>query len=233
MLKMGCGHIRGHILWIITPKSTSYSYMRVCVNYWRVQLKNPPSLTVLFKVGVIGFEPTTPCSQSRVLTVYLPTRDSNSNGSINTFCVNTSSFFADFAYVWKSSCNRLMGMSQYRSVVERLLWPSSSRTNGILPLVCSRRIQAKVCRKLWKLISLLTPMTSHTFLKFLLYFLIAESWFGWLKTLSRISFNNVSFFASSWILRLMWFLDRVGGTSSHIPSTVPMIGSLSRQPVER
>ena len=43
-------------------------------------MKNPPSLTGLFNVGVIGFEPTTPCSQSGVLTVYLPMRDSNSDG---------------------------------------------------------------------------------------------------------------------------------------------------------
>ena len=180
--------------------------MQVCVNHWRVQKKNPPSLTGLFKVGVIWFEPTTPCSQSRVPTVYFSMRDS----IFNAF-VSTSPFFATFAYVGKSSSNRLIGMLQYRSVVVRLLWPSSSRTNAIFPLVCSRRIQAKVCRKLWKLMSLLTPLTSHAFLKFLLYFLIAESWLGWLKTLSRISFNNVSFFASSWILRLMWFLDRVGG----------------------
>ena len=133
------------------PKSTSYSYMRVCVNYWGVQQKNPPSLTGLFNVGVIGFEPTAPCSQSRCKSVYLPRRDSNSNGSVVPFSVVPLPFLADFAYVGKSSCNRLMGMLQYRSVVAIFLWPSSSRTNAIFPLVCNRLMQAKVCRKLWKL----------------------------------------------------------------------------------
>ena len=59
----------------------------------------------LFNVGVIGFEPMAPCSQSRVLTVYFSMRDSISDG----FTVTLPSF-AIFAYVGESSCNRLMGM---------------------------------------------------------------------------------------------------------------------------
>ena len=47
-------------------------------------MKNPSLPTGSFNVGVIGFEPTTPCSQSKVLTVYLPTRDSILEGSVAT-----------------------------------------------------------------------------------------------------------------------------------------------------
>ena len=36
-----------------------------------------------FKVGVIGFEPTTPCSQSVVLTVYFSMRDFIFYGSVS------------------------------------------------------------------------------------------------------------------------------------------------------
>ena len=84
-------------------------------------MKNPSLPTGSINVGVIGFEPTTPCSQSGVLTVYFSTRDLISKAFVSIESVSIMPFFATFAYVGKSSSNRLMGMSQYRSVVERLL----------------------------------------------------------------------------------------------------------------
>ncbi len=68
-------------------------------------MKNPSLPTGSFNVGVIGFEPTTPCSQSVVLTVYFSTRDSIFNAFVSTECVSTLPFLASFAYVGKSSCN--------------------------------------------------------------------------------------------------------------------------------
>ena len=96
------------------------------------------------------------CWLSNFYSVYLPTGSSNFEGLTIPFLLYHRSFlpflstFSAVAYVGKSSCNRLMGMLQYRSVVAICLWPSSSRTNAIFPFVCNRLIQVKVCRKLWK-----------------------------------------------------------------------------------
>ena len=105
------------------PKSAYQTKQRGGCYYRWVQMKNPPSLTGLIKVGVIGFELTTPCSQSRCNSVYLPMGSSSFEGLTIPFLLYHRSFlpflstFSVVAHVGKSSCNRLMGMLQYRSVV--------------------------------------------------------------------------------------------------------------------